>query len=577
MLHFPAPDLLEMISASFLAKRRVADELSLRFQMRLPAPYDFLDFCARSRVNLTQRHLHPWNCNLRYLFEDYALDADRRELMRGTVPVSVEPQVFDLLLYLIRNRERVVSREDLLASVWQGRIVSESALSTRINAARCVLDDDGERQRLIKTLPRRGLRFVGDVREEPNGSTRTAVEPPANIVGRASIAVLPFANLSSDPEQDYFADGIVEDIITALSRNRAFFVIARNSSFTYKGRGVDIKQVGRELGVRYVLEGSVRKLGGRVRVTAQLIEAATGHHLWARKFDAEIADIFGLQDQIVTRVIGAIAPRLEQAEIERAKQRTTEDLAAYDLYLRGLASWNRWTREEHANALQLFYAAMEKDTDYSTPYGLAVSCYLLGKASGWRADVDEREVARLIDRAAEIGLDDPVALCWAGHGLAFFFKNVERGLLLIDRALELDENLAVAWQRSGWVRAYAGDPEGAIDSLNKAMRLDPLDPRMFLAQSAMAFAHFIAGRDDQAAEWAAMALRTKPIWPPALRMAIAANGMRGRRPESEQALRLLLRVDPALNIAKVCGFYPLRREADRQRLIRALRKAGMPE
>jgi len=514
---------------------------------------------------------------LRYLFEDYALDADRRELCRGTEWLAVEPQVFDLLHYLIRNRDRVVSKDDLLASVWNGRVVSESALSTRLNAARLALGDSGEEQRLIKTLPRRGLRFVGAVREERGVARRSLIEPPPGISARASIAVLPFANLSSDPDQDYFTDGIVEDIITALSRNRAFFVIARNSSFIYKGKGADIKQVGRELGVRYVLEGSVRKLGGRVRVTGQLIEAASGHHLWADRFDGDMSDIFELQDQIVTRVVGAIAPQLEKAEIERVKHGATENMAAYDLYLRGLASWNRWTREENTRALQLFYAAIEKDPHYSTPYGLAASCYLLAKASGWGANFDDKEIARLADRAADIGVDDPVALCWAGHALAFFFKDIDRALLLIDRALELDENLAVAWQRSGWVRGYAGDPEQAIKSLNKAIRLNPLDPRCFLTQSAMAFAHFIAARDDDAADWAAMALRVKPNWPPALRVAIAANAMRGRLDQAKQALNLLLQADPRLTIARICEFYPLRRAADRQRLILAMSTAGMRE
>jgi TolB-like protein len=511
---------------------------------------------------------------VRYLFEDYALDAEGRELVRGAEPVSVEPQVFDLLHYLIRNRNRVVSKDDLLDAVWNGRVVSESALSTRLNAARLAVGDNGEAQRLIRTFPRKGLRFVGTVREEPGPS---AMQPPVVVSDRASIAVLPFASLTSDPEQDYFADGIVEDIITALSRNRAFFVIARNSSFTYKGQGIDIKQVGRELGVRYVLEGSVRKLGDRVRVTGQLIEATSGHHLWADRFDGDMADIFELQDQIVTRVVGALAPQLEKAEIERARQNATGDLAAYDLYLRGLAHWNRWTKEDNAKALQLFYAAIDKDRDYSTPYGLAVSCYLLSKASGWVSSFDESEIAKLIDRAADIGMDDPVALCWAGHALAFFFKDVERGLLLIDRALELDQNLAVAWQRSGWVRGYAGDPDGAIASLNKAIRLNPLDPRMFLAQSAMAFAHFIAGHDDQAADWAARAMQVKPNWPPALRVAIASNAMLGRRDEAARALSLHRKVDPKLTIAKVCEFYPLLREADRRRLIVAMRKAGMAD
>ena len=513
--------------------------------------------------------------NVRYLFEDYTLDIDRRELLRGTGPVAVEPQVFDLLLYLIRNRERVVSRDDLLASVWRGRIVSDSALSTRINAARSVLGDNGEEQRLIKTLPRKGVRFVGAVREEAGIADARSMQRPLGSSDKPSIAVLPFENLSGDPEQDYFTDGIVEDITTALSRNRAFFVIARNSSFTYKGTPVNTKQVAHELGVRYLLEGSVRKSGGRVRVTGQLIEAESGRHLWADRFDADLANIFELQDQIVTRVVGAIAPQLEKAEMDRAKVAATDDLAAYDLYLRGLASWNRWTKEENAKALQLFCAAMDKDPEFSTPYGLAASCYLFAKANGWASSFDEKEISRLADQAADLGTDDPVALCWAGHVHAFFFKDVDRALLLVDRALELDENLAVAWQRSGWVRGYAGDSEGAIASLNRAIRLNPLDPRVFLTQSAMAFAHFIAGRDDEAAHWAAMALRIKPNWLPALRVAIAANAMGGRADEADRALKSYFRIDPDVSITKICDYYPLRRDVDRRRLILALRKAGL--
>lgn len=488
---------------------------------------------------------------MRYLFADHTLDPDCRELRRGADAVPLEPQVFDLLLYLIRNRERVVSRDDLLAAVWGGRVVSESALSTRINAARAALGDDGERQRFIKTLPRKGLRFVATVLEDHGAVTTAPGKSPQGTGDKPSVAILPFANLSGDPGQDYFIDGIVEDITTALSRNRASFVIARNSAFTYKGRSVAVTQVGRELGVRYVLEGSVRKSDNRIRVTAQLIEAQSGHHLWADRFDVGMADIFEVQDQIVLRVVGALAPQLERAEIDRARHRTTGDLAAYDLYLHGLDQWNQWTQQGNARALQLFCAAIEKDRDFSTPYGLAASCHLLGKANGWLARFDRSEIARLVERAADIGVDDAVALCWAGHAHAYFFDDLDRALLLIDRALELDQNLAIAWQRSGWVRGYAGDPDGAIESLNKAMRLNPLDPLVFLTQSAMGFAHFIAGRDDVAAEWAAMALRVKPHWLPALRVSIAANASRGRRDEAQRALGLYLEVDPEVRIAKV--------------------------
>ena len=515
---------------------------------------------------------------MRYLFEEYALDMDRRELRRGTEPVAVEPQVFDLLVYLIRHRDRVVGKDEILAAVWHGRAISESALFNRINAARSAIGDTGERQKLIKTLPRRGLRFVGAVREEEYGLAGTGQHKPSlGIADKPSIAVLPFVNLSGDPQQDYFSDGIVEDITTALSRNRGFFVIARNSSFAYKGVAVDTKRIAHELGVRYVLEGSIRKSGTRVRVAGQLIEAESGYHLWADKFDGDMTEIFELQDQIVTRVVGAIAPQLEKAEIDRAKRGATSDPAAYDLYLRGLDCWNQWTGEANAKARELFYAAMEKDRDFSTPYGLAVSCYLLAKANGWASRFDEQEISRLIERAADVGTDDPVALCWAGHAHAYFFKDVDRALLLVDRALELDVNLAIAWQRSGWVRGYAGNSGGAIESLNKAMRLNPLDPRVFLTQSAMAFAHFIAGRDGDAAEWAAMALRVKPNWLPALRMMIASNSMRNQTEEAKRALNAYLGIDPRVTITKLCEYYPFRRETDRQRLIAAMRKAGVPE
>lgn len=276
-------------------------------------------------------------------------------------------------------------------------------------------------------------------------------------------------------------------------------------------------------------------------------------------------------------MVGAIAPQLEKAEIERAKRELTGSPAAYDFYLRGLASWNLWSRADNARALKLFYAAIDKDPEFATPYGLAASCYQFAKANGWQSEFDEVEISRLTERAVAVGNDDAVALCWAGHVRAFFFKEVDRALLLINRALELDVNLAVAWQRSGWVRGYAGDSDGAIESLSKAMRLDPLDTRVFLTQSAMAFAHFIAGRDQEAAEWAAVALRMKPNWMPALRVAIASNAMQGRNAEAKGALRSYEQVDPNASIRKICEHYPFRRQKDKQRLVTALRKAGVRE
>ncbi len=328
---------------------------------------------------------------MRYRFEKYAFDTDRRELHRGADVVPLAPQVFDLLDYLIRNRERVVSKDDLIDAIWNGRIVSDAALTTRLNAARTAIGDSGEEQRLIKTLPRKGFRFVGPVLEAqgPAGpaTADNAIEPPRPVLtlpDKPSIAILPFTNLSSDPEQDYFADGMVEDIITALSRFKGLFVIARNSSFTYKGRAVDVKQIGRELGVRYVLEGSVRKATNRVRITGQLVDTTTGADLWAERFDGGLGDIFELQDRVTESVVGAIAPAVEKAEIERAKRKPTESLDAYALYLRGLAKLYQFgNRQANDEALRLFNSAIELDPDFASAYGRAAFCYVYAKANGW--------------------------------------------------------------------------------------------------------------------------------------------------------------------------------------------------
>ena len=276
---------------------------------------------------------------MRYLFKDYSLDTDGRELYRGTNVVSIAPQVFDLLDYLIRNRERVVSKDDLINAIWNGRSVSDAALTTRLNVARSVIGDSGEGQRLIKTLPRKGFRFVGQVREAPAPTGAAATDSPVDLPNpslpeKPSIAVLPFENMSGDPEQEYFADGMVEKITTALSRFKWLFVIARNSSFTFKGRAVDIKEVGRRLGVRYVLEGSVRKASGKVRITGQLVDAVTGAHIWADRFERDLTDVFALQDEVTVAVISAIQPKLFQTEIAMAARRRPENLTAYDYYLR---------------------------------------------------------------------------------------------------------------------------------------------------------------------------------------------------------------------------------------------------
>ena len=270
---------------------------------------------------------------MRYHFEGYALDTDRRELRVGADLVSLEPQVFDVLAYLIQNRERVVTKDELLASIWEGRSVSESALTTRINAARSAVGDSGSQQRLIKTLLRKGVRFVGAVREEQQPTTAATAEQLA-LPDRPSISVLPFTNMSGDPSQEYFSDGISEDIITELSRFSELFVIARNSTFQYKGKAPDVRQVGRELGVRYVLEGSIRRDGDRVRISAQLLDALTGAHRWAERYDRKLEDVFTLQIQLACTIAAVLAAHVNRAEAERALTKSPASWQAYDYYMR---------------------------------------------------------------------------------------------------------------------------------------------------------------------------------------------------------------------------------------------------
>jgi TolB-like protein len=307
-------------------------------------------------------------------FGDHRLDLARRELRRGTELIDLEPKVFDLLAFLIRNRDRVVSKDDLLEAIWDGRIVSESAITTRINALRRALGDDGAAQRLIRTFTRKGFRFVGEVTEQ-----REAPPPARDMVheigpvDQPSIAVLPFQNLSGDPAQDHFADGMAEEIITALSRIRWLFVIARNSSFAYKGQVVDVKRVGRELGARYVLEGSVRKAGGRIRIATQLIEALTGCHLWADRFDDSCDDVFDLQDKVASSVAGAIEPTLQAAETVRSRNDSTSDLTAYAAHLRGYAMLFT-SAKQIPQALALLEEAIARDPNYGPALAFAAHC-----------------------------------------------------------------------------------------------------------------------------------------------------------------------------------------------------------
>jgi TolB-like protein/class 3 adenylate cyclase/tetratricopeptide (TPR) repeat protein len=463
-----------------------------------------------------------------------------------------------------------------------GMCISDDAYRQIRGKVDIAFEDMGPQSLKNITEPMRAWRLRINASASAAASIRPPVEPIQALAlpDKPSLAVLPFQNMSGDPEQEYFADGIVEEIITALSRFKALFVIARNSSFTYKGRAVDVKQVGRELGVRYVLEGSVRKAANRVRITGQLVDAAIGAHLWADRFDGGLGDVFDLQDQVTESVVGAIAPAVEKAEIERAKRKPTESLDAYALYLRGSARLYQFaSRQANAEALRLFNSAIELDPDFSSAYGRAAFCYAWAKSEGWISVKGNEiaEVTRLAQRAVELGKDDAMALATSGWALAFVVRDLEGGAALIDRALVLNSNLAEAWFCGGWVKNWLGEPKLAIERFARAMRLSPLDPWATAMRGGTAHAHFFLGRYDEAASWAAMALQDNPDHQSGLRMAAASNAMAGRLEQAHKAVARLRQLNPALrvsNLKDVLGPYG---HANLSRYEEGLRRAGLPE
>jgi adenylate cyclase len=409
---------------------------------------------------------------------------------------------------------------------------------------------------------------------------RSGMEAPVlALPDKPSIAVLPFQNISGDPEQDYFADGIVEEIITALSRFRELFVIARNSSFTYKNRTVNVKQVGRELGVRYVLEGSVRKAADRVRITAQLIDAISGAHLWADRIDGTFDDIFLLQDRVTENVVGAIAPKIEQAEIERTKYKPTGSLDAYDCYLRAMMYFYKWTSESISEALRLFYRAIELDPNFASAYGLAAWCYVRRRLSGWMKDPQKEipELERLARRAVELADDDPVALYSGGWALVQISSYAEAGGAMIDRALVLNPNMTGAWNVGGWAKIYLGAPDKAIDYFRRAIRLNPLDPLIPRMHTGIAAAQFLAGQYKEAAASAENALRQHPNDQILLRMAAASHALAGQITDAQKALARVRHLNPDLRLSKIAELAPCRRPEDVAKYVEGMRKAGLPE
>jgi TolB-like protein len=493
--------------------------------------------------------------------------------------VHVEPQVFDLLFYFVRNPNRVISKDELIEHVWKGRIISDAALNSRINSARRAIGETGENQKLIRTVPRRGFLFAAEVTTQIHeaaspGSVATQVaplnlEPP----DKPSIAVLPFQNLSGDAEQEYFADGVVEEIITGLSRIKWLFVIARNSSFAYKGQAVDVKRVGRELGVRYVLEGSVRKAGERVRISAQVVETETGIHLWADRYDSRLDDIFALQDEITLNAVGAIEPSLRDAEIERVKRKRPDSLDAYDLVLRAIPNVYLLMPEEVAKAVPLLEQAIALEADYASAHGWLAWCrQLLFLRAGFK---ESDRTAAIRHAAIRHGRDDATALALSAHVIGLLGHDKVAAREAFERALALSPSSALALFLGGIVLAYAGEAERAIDWGERALRFSPFDRLAVAGHQAIAIGHLLRGRYEEAVNAARRAVLSNPSFSVTLSLLAAALSKLGRTEEARAAAMQALTQQPSFSLSGYCtaiGVIPALTET----LMEAWREAGLP-
>jgi TolB-like protein/cytochrome c-type biogenesis protein CcmH/NrfG len=524
---------------------------------------------------------------MQFHFGDHVLDVDRRELRRGSDPIAVEPQVFDLLIYLVQNRDRVVSKDDLIASVWGGRIVSDSTLTSRINAARKAVGDSGGDQKLIRTIARKGLRFVGVVRAQTNGNEPEHVTgsppdeiheqsgPALTLPDRPAIAVLPFVNMSGDPEQEYFSDGISEDIITALSKLRWFFVIARNSSFIYKDKAVHLKQIAEELGVGYVVEGSVRKGGDRVRITVQLNDVATGSHLWAERYDRDLSDVFALQDEITEAIVAAIEPQLYAAENFRAQRKPPDIMDAWDLVMRALSHYWRVTRQDNVVAQALLEKATAIDPNYGQALGLLAASHTFSAHMGW---ADMATVVPIAERAALAAIradnEDP----WAHYALGsvcLFTRRFDDSLAEFEVALRLNPNFSLAQGYYGLTLSYCGRWEEADLAARRALRLSPRDPFSAVYYGIAAYAQFVGRNYEEAMRLSREGIRQRGDFVGAHRVLTAAAAMAGQDDVAKSALQELRRAQPNISLGWIASQMPIKLEADREHYLEGFRRAGL--
>jgi adenylate cyclase len=519
-----------------------------------------------------------------YIFEDYCLDVARQELRRGADLVAVEPQVLDLLHYLICNRERVVSKDDLIAHVWNGRLVSDSALTSRIATARQAVGDSGHHQRLIRTLARKGVRFVGEIREcqhrDSAGAAVEALSLALPLPDRPSIAVLPFTNMSGDPDQEHFADGIAEDIITELTRFGGLFVIARNSSFQWKGKLADVRQVGRDLGVRYVLEGSVRKGGDRIRISAQLINAESGSHLWAEHYDRKMKDLFAVQDEVACTVAAILAAHVSKAEAERTLLKPPATWQAYDYYLRAAEAYAAFLRPMEVTAIYQTRRLLEQCLAIDPGYVRAHILYSATKTATWVLALDGdyqnptalENAHRSAEKAVQLDPNLPQAYAQLAYVLSFSAMP-DAAVAQFERAVTLNPNFT-DW-RFAAVLAFAGQAERAIEVAKKHLRVDPFATP--IARGYLGLAYLMLRRYSEAVPPIREFVSQSPNHRPARAWLTAAYGHLGQLEEAQAQAAQLLRLDPGFvsNRARDRQFEKYFRPEDAEHLADGLRKAGL--
>jgi TolB-like protein len=521
-----------------------------------------------------------------YQFNQFTLDTERYLLCLRGEPVSIEPLVFDLLLYLIEHKDRVVTREELLDTLWEGKIVTDAALGARLKDARKVVKDSGSKQQVIKTIHGRGYQFIAELSESTTSISpihddeASREEAALSLPDKPSIAVLPFANMSDDPDQEYFCDGIVEDIITELSHFKDLSVISRHSSFVFRGDGIDIARVGKKLNVHYVLEGSIRKSGNRIRVTAQLIDARTGTHVWADRYDRELEDIFAVQDEVVRIISATLMGKVHHADHELAKRKSPSSLKAYDCVVLGLNYFYKWTPENNQRAQELFEQAVSIDPEYASAYAWLAESHFRAGLNLWNASFEE-SFALLFDFASKsVALDENDSHNLTALGLAYLFRG-EHDLARshLQRAVALNPSDTYAMVHIARCEALAGNPEKGVQHLAEALRFNPLANYQWFAGQV----HYIAGQYEDA-----IRVLSTLSSPNALVHAFiaASHGQLGNFAEARQSASLFTSMArelislsgaqiPESWISFVVARYPFKYEMGAEHFISGLEKAGL--